>query len=88
MSIVSEVFEKVVNNTLVDDLEQNGLSSKFESVRFRVFSINLRSSDSLSDRTVWAFNKSGATPALPLDIFNTFHKLKSFGFSVQILGLI
>ena len=45
----------------------------------------------LSDRTAWAFSRSGATQAIALDISKTFdslHKLKSHEISGQILGLI
>ena len=51
----------------------------------------------VSDRIAWAFNKSWATRAVALDISYAFdrvwyagllHKLKSYGISVQIFGLI
>ena len=51
----------------------------------------------LSDRTARAFNRSGATWAVVLDISRAFqrvwhagflHKLKSYGISGQILSLI
>ena len=51
----------------------------------------------MSDRVNRAFNKSGATPAVALDISKAFdrvwyagllHKLKSYGISGQIFGLI
>ena len=51
----------------------------------------------MSDRIARAFNRSGATPAVALDISKTFdrvwhagllHKLKSYGISGQIFGLI
>ena len=50
-----------------------------------------------SDRIAGAFDSSGATPAVALDIFNAFdrvwhtgllHRLKSYGISGQIFGLI
>ena len=41
LSVVSKVFEKLVNNRIVDHLEKSGLFSDFQ-----VFSINCRSSDS------------------------------------------
>ena len=49
------------------------------------------------DRIARAFNKSGSTPAVALDISKAFdrvwnaglhHKLKSYGISGQIFGLI
>ena len=51
----------------------------------------------MSDRIARAFNRSGATRAVALDISKAFdrvwhagllHKLKSYGISVQIFGLI
>ena len=51
----------------------------------------------MSERTATAFNKSGATRAVALDISKAFdrvwhagllHKLKSYGISGQIFGLI
>ena len=51
----------------------------------------------MSDRIVRAFNRSGATGAVALDISKAFdrvwhagllHKLKSYGISGQIFGLI
>ena len=51
----------------------------------------------MSDRIARAFNRSGATRAVTLDISNSFdrvwhagllHKLKSYGISGQIFGLI
>ena len=51
----------------------------------------------VSDRIARAFNKSGTTPAIALDISKAFvrvwhagllHKLKAYGISCQIFGLI
>ena len=51
----------------------------------------------MSDRIAMAFNRSGATRAVALDISKAFdkvwhagllHRLRSFGISGQILGLI
>ena len=51
----------------------------------------------VSDRIAWAFNRSGATQAVALDIAKAFdwvwhagllHKVKSYGISGQIFGLI
>ena len=71
---------------------------------FSDFQYDFRSSRStadlltvVSDRIAWAFNRSGATGAVPLDISQAFdrvwhagllHKLKSHGISGQIFGLI
>ena len=96
LSVVSKVFEKLVNNRIVDHLEKCGLFSDFQ--------YGLRSSRStadlltvVSDRIARTFNRSGATRAVALDISKAFdrvwhagllHKLKSYGISGQIFGLI
>ena len=94
-SVVSKVFEKLVNNRIVGYLEKCGLFSDFQ--------YGFRSSQStdlltvVSDRIARAFNRSGATRAVALDISKAFdrvwhagllHKLKSYGISGQIFGLI
>ena len=94
--MVSKVFEKLLNNRIVDHLEKCGLFSDFQ--------YGFRSSQStadlltvVSDRIARAFNSSGATRAVALDISKAFdrvwhagllHKLKSYGISGQIFGLI
>ena len=59
--------------------------------------INFKSFDSVSDRIARAFKKSGATQAIALDISKgfdrilqagLFNKIKSYGISGQIFGLI
>ena len=94
--MVSKVFEKLVNNRIVDHLEKCGLFSDFQSG----FKSSRSTADLLtvvSDRIARAFNRSGATQAVALDISNAFdrvwhgdllHKLKSYGISGQIFGLI
>ena len=51
----------------------------------------------MSDRIAWAFNRSGANRTVALDISKPFnrvwhagllHRLKSYGFSGQIFGLV
>ena len=96
LSVVSKVFEKLVNNRNVDHLEKCGIFSNFKC--------GFRSSHStadlltvVSDRIARAFNKSGATRAVALDISKAFdrvwqagllHKLKCYRISGQIFGLI
>ena len=96
LSVVSKVFEKLVNNRIVDHLEKCGLFSNFQ--------YGFRSSRSTADlltvvfdRIARAFSRSGATQAVVLDISKAFdrvwhagllHKLKSYGISGQIFGLI
>ena len=93
--MVSKVFEKLVNSRIVDHQEKCGLSD---------FQYGFRSSRSSADllkvlcnRIARAFNRSGATRAVALDISKAFdrvwhagllHKLKSYGISGQIFGLI
>ena len=95
-SVVSEVFEKLANNRIVDHLEKYGIFSNFQ--------YGFRSSRSTADLTVVsdrnariAFNRSRATRAVALDIPKAFdrvwhvvllHKLKSYGISGEIFGLI
>ena len=96
LSVVSKVFEKLVNNRIVDHLEKCGLLSDFQ--------YGLRSSRStadllavVSERIARAFNRSGATRAVALDVPKPFdrvrhagllHKLKSYGISGRMFGLI
>ena len=96
LSVVSKVFEKSVNNRIVDHLEKCDL--------FPDFQYGFRSSRStavlltvVSDSIARAFNRSGTTRAVALDISKAFdrvwhagllHKLKSYGISGQIFGLI
>ena len=76
--MVSKVFEKLVNNRIVDHLVKCGLTV-------------------VPDRIARAFNRSGTTPAVALNICKVFdrvwhagllHKLTFYGLSGQIFGLI
>ena len=74
LSVVSKVFEKLVNNRTVDYLEKCGLFSDFH--------YGFRSSQStadlltvVSDRIARAFNRSGTTRAVALDIFKAFDRV-------------
>ena len=94
--MVSKVFENLVNNRIVDHLEKCGLFSDFQYV----FRSSRSTADLLTvvyDRIARAFHRSGATRAIALDISKAFervwlacllHKLKSYGTSGQIFGLI
>ena len=74
LSVVSKVFEKLVNNRIVDHLQKCGLFSDFQ-YGFR----SSRSTADLltvaSDRIARAFNRSGATRAVALDILKAFDKV-------------
>ena len=96
LSVVSKVFEKLVNNRIVGHLEKCGLFSDFQ-YSFRSSRSTADLLTVLSDRIARAFNRSGATRAVALDISKAFdrawhagllHKLKSYGISGQIFGLI
>ena len=94
--MVSKVFEKLVNNSIVDHLEKCGLFYDFQYG----FSSCRSTADLLtvvSDRIARAFNRSGANRAVALDISKAFdrvwyagllHRLKSYAISSQICGLI
>ena len=94
LSVVSKVFEKLVNNRIVNHLKRCGLFSDFQYV-FRSSQSNADLLTIVSHRIARAFNRSGATRAVALDISKAFdrvwhgllHKLKSYGISGQIFGL-
>ena len=72
--MVSKVFEKLLNNRIVDHLEKCGLFSDFK--------YGFRSSWStgdlltvVSDRIARAFNRAGATRAVAIDISKTFNRV-------------
>ena len=83
-------------NRIVDHLEKCGLFSDFQ-YGFRSPRSTADLLTVVSDRIARAFNRSGATRAVALDISKAFdrvwhagllHKLKSYGISGQIFGLI
>ena len=94
--MVIKVFEKLVNNRIVDHLEKCGLFSDFQ-YGFRSSRLTADLLTVVPDRIAWAFNRSGATRAVAVDISKAFdrvwhagllHKLKSYGISGQIFRLI
>ena len=94
--VISKVFEKLVNNRIVDQLQICGLFSDFQ-YGFRSSRSTADLLTVVSDRTARAFNRSWPTRVVALDICKAFdrvwhagllHKLKSYGSSGQILGLI
>ena len=94
LSVISKVFEKLVNNRIFDHLEKCGFSSDFQ-YGFRSSRSTANLLTVVSDRIAWAFDRSVATVAL--NISKAFdrvwhagllHKLKSYGIPGQILGVI
>ena len=89
LSVVSTVFDKLVNNRIVHHLER--------CVFFSDFQYGFRSSRSITDlltvvsnRIVRTFNRCGTAPAVAIDISKAFgriwhagllYKLKSYGIS-------
>ena len=73
-SVVGKVFEKPVNNRIVDHLEKCGLYSDFQ--------YDFRSSRStadlltvVSDKIARSFNRTGGTQAVALDISKDFDRV-------------
>ena len=96
LSVVSKVFEKFVNNRIVDHLEIYGLFSDFQ-YGFRSSRSTADLFTVVSDRIARAFNRSRATRAVALDISMAFDrvlhvgllpKLNSYEISSQIFGFI
>ena len=69
--MVSKIFEKIVNNRIVDHLEKLGLFSDFR-YSFRSSRSTADLLTVVSDRIARAFNRSGATRAVALDISKVF----------------
>ena len=96
LSVVSKVFEKFVNNRIVDHLEKCGLFSYFQ-YGFRSSRSTADLLTAVSDRIARAFNRPSATQAVARDISlafdrvwhaNLLHILTSYGISIQIFDLI
>ena len=96
LSVVSKVFEKLVFNTVVDHLAKCGLLSDLQ-YGFRSSQSTKNLITVITDRIARAFNRSGATRAVALDISKTFdkvwhagllHKLTSYEISGQTFGRI
>ena len=75
LSVVSGVFERLVNIRIVDHIEKSDLFSDFQ-YGFRSFQSTGDVLTAISDRIARAFNKSGVTRAVALDIFKA---LTGFG---------
>ena len=94
--MVSKVFDKLINNRIVDHLEKCGLFSDFQ-YGFRSCRSTADLLTVVSDRIARAFNKSGSIRAVAVDISKTFdrvwyagllHKLECYGISGKMFCLI
>ena len=65
--VVSKVFEKLINNRIVNHLEKCGLFSDFQ-YSFRSSWLTPDLLTVVSDRTARVFSRSGVTQAVALDI--------------------
>ena len=74
LSLVSKVFDKLVNNRIVDFLEKCGLFSDFQ-YGFRSSQSTVDLLTVVSDRIARAFSRSGATRAVALDISKAFDRV-------------
>ena len=96
LSVIIKIFEKHVNSSLVDNLQKHDLIL----ISRRYFSFSLSAADLLTvvpDRIASTFNRPRATRAVALDISKAFdrvwhagflYKLKSYGISGRVFGLI
>ena len=95
LSVVSKVFEELVNNRISDHLEKCGFFSDFQ-YGFRSSGTTADHLTVVPDRIARAFNSSGATRAVALDISNALDRVWHAGLlhkrdlriSGQIFGLI
>ena len=77
-SVVSKIFQKCVNNGLVDHFKRCGLFSELQcGVRFSFSAPDLPAV--VSDRIARPFNRSGAILAVAFDIFKAFKMVWHFG---------
>ena len=96
LSVVTKNFEKIANKRIVDHLEKCDLLSDFW-YGFRSPQSTADLLTVVSDTVARAFNKSGATGVVALDISKAFdrfwhagllHRLKSYGILGRIFDLI
>ena len=74
LSVVGKAFEKLVNNRIVDHLKNCGLFSDFQ-YGFRSSRSTADLLTVVSDGIARAFNRSGATRAVALDISKAFDRV-------------
>ena len=75
----SKIFEKLLNNRLVDHLEKCGLYSDFQ-YGFRSSQSTAELLAVVSDGIARTFNRSETTPAVALDISKAFDRVWHSGF--------
>ena len=68
LSVVTKVFEKLVNNRIVDNLEKCGFFSDFQ-YGFRSSQVTTDLLTVVSDRIARAFNTSVATRTVELNLY-------------------
>ena len=79
LSVVSKLFEKPANNRIVDHLEKCDLFSNFQyGFRFSQSTADLVTV--APDRIFRAFNRSGATRTVALDMSRAFYRVRHAGF--------
>ena len=84
LSVVRKVFESFVNNRIDDHLEKFGLFSDIQyGFRFSRSTADLLAV--VSDRIARAFNRSGTTQAIALDISKAFDRVWHAGLLHKVL---
>ena len=83
LSVVSKFFEKLVNNRIVDHLEKCGLFPDFQ-YDFRSSRSTAEPQKTVSDSIARAFNSSGATRAVALDISKDFDRVWHAVFFINL----
>ena len=86
LSVVSKVFEKLVNNRIVDHLEKCGPISYFQ-YGFRSSRSTLDLVTVESDKIARVFNRFWATRTVALDIFKAFDSVWHAGL-LHVLSLM
>ena len=84
---ISKVFEKLVNNKLVDHLEKCDLYSDSQ-YGFRSSWSTANPLTVASDRIARTFNRSGATWAEALDIFKASNRVWHAGFLHKVKACV
>ena len=74
LSVVSKVFEKLLNNRIANYIEKCGLFSNFQ-YGFRFSRSPVYFLTNVSDRIARAFNRSGVTRAVAHDISKVFDRV-------------